>query len=969
MSISQSTASSPRSSFLIKPHLEENTQVIQELRAENTKRIKGSYFFTGGKQERDERFERFFKSFFRELRGPEPLVSETAQSMADRFTDRYDISYSRWPCEGFGTPAIHYPSPELVEALESIIERECGFQEQFLSALDQSGRKFSDLKLEDHDSQYRNYYVLCRLFPRCVDTMQEIFKALLTIEWLEEDIHGIKNYIEENDWIDKCFTIDIEEAFRQKQLWQITKKAVEGQKEYDAKLSAKHWSDFKTDIYQTVVSGALSVVTKNPQYFVGQTAKVGMNVVGRKVDPEGKSKGVKALNMLGSMAVSKATGGNNWDLGTSLGVDILELSTREENTSEERSLLKGYGTALLKGALTGDKKKLTSQLLGFIASEVANELPEIKEESSEKYRFTRAALTNPDVHGHLIDKCLKKAFKEEPLPEIKELSQEEKPIEEVKEEWIEDVLNETLYKENIEKEKQAQEQHQRDFAKYEQDLIEYNRKIAHQQAVNQAIDGIKKKEGHLIYRAERLEERLETLQKMAHRKSALEKARKQVIKYNNAISDRDNAMNHYYCLIGSNERVSTPKMKKPQKPSWDDRLASRLTAMGFESINVSVSVPLYPTKTPNITDRHIPINQTSTPPVKPEPIKPQSNPIEQIETKTFTFQDVQSLERQKIFEANMAFKSVSTTQTEMSHYNANIGRYWRQGTSGNIQRSPIDTREAIQSGIRAPVMTMHNPIERGGFGPFAISVKTWVNKHVQETVREIRDNPIKAKKDQFVGVILGAKKAVVIAIQAFEQPSLKQRPNTYGLEELSNRCDRWVAGKFDVDLDSKNTKVGMFVGEFFAPMGMVKTARPVMKVGEEAIHFLRGTRKAQPLLDRVLVRPESFSKQLRAIEALQQPAYRSGFVSEATIRKLADRNVRAIKQIENFVGKESRAFYNQAGDIIIESKDGLRQFRIDLIRTKPHKNPHSHVVVFENFKNFKRQDKNIRVFPKGLKEE
>ncbi|WP_316355862.1 hypothetical protein [Candidatus Neptunichlamydia sp. REUL1] len=85
--------------------------------------------------------------------------------------------------------------------------------------------------------------------------------------------------------------------------------------------------------------------------------------------------------------------------------------------------------------------------------------------------------------------------------------------------------------------------------------------------------------------------------------------------------------------------------------------------------------------------------------------------------------------------------------------------------------------------------------------------------------------------------------------------------------------------------------------------------------------------------------------------------------------KLAEREVRIIDQIESFVGRESRAFYNEAGDILIESKYGLRQFRIDLLRTYPHDNPHSHIIEYEGFKNKKIEAENIRVFPKGLKKE
>ena len=73
--------------------------------------------------------------------------------------------------------------------------------------------------------------------------------------------------------------------------------------------------------------------------------------------------------------------------------------------------------------------------------------------------------------------------------------------------------------------------------------------------------------------------------------------------------------------------------------------------------------------------------------------------------------------------------------------------------------------------------------------------------------------------------------------------------------------------------------------------------------------------------------------------------------------------------IKNFLGKESRAFYNEAGDIVIESKDGLRQFRIDMLHTHPHKNPHSHLIRYSPIKNKKIKDWDKRIYPKDVKSE
>jgi len=72
---------------------------------------------------------------------------------------------------------------------------------------------------------------------------------------------------------------------------------------------------------------------------------------------------------------------------------------------------------------------------------------------------------------------------------------------------------------------------------------------------------------------------------------------------------------------------------------------------------------------------------------------------------------------------------------------------------------------------------------------------------------------------------------------------------------------------------------------------------------------------------------------------------------------------RAVKAVKEFVGEDASAFRNEAGDLVVESKDGLRQFRIDSKRPDPHSDPHAHVIRFKNAKNKKKIIENIRIFP------
>ncbi|MDN3509183.1 MAG: hypothetical protein P0S93_04115 [Candidatus Neptunochlamydia sp.] len=110
-----------------------------------------------------------------------------------------------------------------------------------------------------------------------------------------------------------------------------TKLAIEGQKKHDKALSERNWKQLKIDLYQTVSSVGLSLASKNPQYAINQVARTGTSLIGRALDPEGKSKGVTfLLKLLSNTATSYAMKGNGKALIKSLAVDLIDLSTRSK---------------------------------------------------------------------------------------------------------------------------------------------------------------------------------------------------------------------------------------------------------------------------------------------------------------------------------------------------------------------------------------------------------------------------------------------------------------------------------------------------------------------------------------------------------------------------------------------------------------------------------------------------------------
>ncbi|MDN3508815.1 MAG: hypothetical protein P0S93_02140 [Candidatus Neptunochlamydia sp.] len=265
--------------------------------------LQESKLFTSGTQKRDDRFDKLYKQFFCEIRVPEALIKNTSQSLAN-----------------------HSPTQQLVESLKKIIEKEYGLQEQFLEELKNNNKKFSSLELEESDSHYRNYYLFCRLFPKCFDTMKSIFQDLLALEFL-------KNPNRKYSLSTLCASTDGEEEIEaiKKRVWEETKLAIEGQKKHDKALSERNWKQLKTDLYQTVSSVGLSLASKNPQYAINQVARTGTNLIGRALDPEGKSKGVTfLLKLLSNTATSYAMKGNGKALIKSLAVDLIDLSTRSK---------------------------------------------------------------------------------------------------------------------------------------------------------------------------------------------------------------------------------------------------------------------------------------------------------------------------------------------------------------------------------------------------------------------------------------------------------------------------------------------------------------------------------------------------------------------------------------------------------------------------------------------------------------
>ncbi|QVL55809.1 MAG: hypothetical protein KFB95_00980 [Simkaniaceae bacterium] len=390
------------------------------------------------------------------------------------------------------------------------------------------------------------------------------------------------------------------------------------------------------------------------------------------------------------------------------------------------------------------------------------------------------------------------------------------------------------------------------------------------------------------------------------------------------------------------------------------------------------------------------------------------------------WQDVEEMQQHKVLDAlENAINTNRQTFSGMPQAPIDYQTLWGEGVGPEVQFPPT-TFDGAQLNSAATKPPQDRPLQMAGFAPLAGSQASarLLQGVVSLFLPDMSDMPgaenpmdhvnrlITAESvDNFAKSIPKGTANILIAGVSLMLPDMSDVPGAEDPRTHLKIVTKNAFLKYDnimqIDPHAFSAKAGEFVGEMFAFGGLgkvirvaegisvlgmaceggmvglvVSEAHDTNKVAGVAFGFIGGaafgrlsSRAQNPLADRVFIRPQGYSRELRFLRSVNQPAYRSGIgnpMNEMVAvqpKLLVDRNVKVIKQIKNFLGKESRAFYNEAGDIVIESKDGLRQFRVDMLSTKPHKNPHSHVIRYRTEKNKKGKLDNKRVFPKDVKPE
>jgi len=138
-----------------------------------------------------------------------------------------------------------------------------------------------------------------------------------------------------------------------------------------------------------------------------------------------------------------------------------------------------------------------------------------------------------------------------------------------------------------------------------------------------------------------------------------------------------------------------------------------------------------------------------------------------------------------------------------------------------------------------------------------------------DQVMHIDPNAVSSKAGEFTGEMLafgGAGKVIKIA---------------EGVIIFGMACEGGMVGLVMAEAHDTNKVAGVAFG--FAGGAAVGT------------FFSRTKPEMKALIDRMKSQPQGFGQQVRAVEGFQQPALRSGVVSEGTVARLTERNVKKVK--------------------------------------------------------------------------
>jgi hypothetical protein len=989
-----------------------NNRAILVLKCENHHRMKNSYLFKFCKpQEYNELFLKTFAEFFQHLRGSEPLATSAGKALSDKFRGYKDVCVTDCSFNhsdyGSAYDYTYSPTSEVIAELKQIIEEEHGLKDFFFETLQRNHFRISEeYKLEDRDTFLREFPVFPRVYPRCADVLKDVFTDLLSVKWLENDIDGLKYYLDQNTPIER--PLDLGKLVEAERVWKLVKQAVDAKINNDEKLNKHFYDELKKDIKNLGISSMVSFVPGCGAAFLGGVGRTVINTLGNYVDPEGKQTSVQSTKRRGGRGLGKQRGGDVFELGTSMGIDLVEFYVRDEKTTKNEGSALSIYTSALKGLFTGDKQKLIAQILGTCVAETAERVDE--KDAPLDIKIILALLKNPDARGLIVNDIVNEFSKEKPKTES-ELKPKEQIITEVEPEQIikepeqpvkVEMQNEPLYLRLIEEQKQNQvdlnlaqadcetkrlaaekaskkEQnlHKKNTGfklipqpKVYQEWLDSQKTLATKNSEHQTSQGRVNEIQEKIYNNSKAQlvastpkipttqtdkglttsitnlnridreipEKILAVEKSIdkynehHRKDSYFSEVKRTIKDLNAsFKDRDTEQNNIHRLNGVESNIETPLIEIPKKAS----ALAKIVLWCKDNVVLGIHPPTQPFNYDPNKPTPPQSNKQSTYHETRHQINLERSEIDALEEKSkpvsqgSNWNSVSHYHSQRMFNMNMNYQSPSISSQERT-----LPQRQMQMAGFSPLPMDIETSEVVRN------VFFKDPHEKA-FKVAASLTKGLLNMFVPDMsdmpgAENPRDHINRIVTPEATGdFIKSLPKGPAFVAKGILSMMLPDMSDVKGAEDPKthfNRVFQSSVKKYDeiVQIHNPNglaARSGIFVGEMVALGGVGKVIRVaeglsvfgmaceggfiggVMSEAYEtnvvagvAFGFiggagfskllLRGGGASKPLIDRTLVRPQGFGRQLRNAEI--QQVLRCGFVSNKTVMRLTEREIKAI---------------------------------------------------------------------------
>ena len=142
--------------------------------------------------------------------------------------------------------------------------------------------------------------------------------------------------------------------------------------------------------------------------------------------------------------------------------------------------------------------------------------------------------------------------------------------------------------------------------------------------------------------------------------------------------------------------------------------------------------------------------------------------------------------------------------------------------------------------------------------------------------------------------------------------------------------------------------IGHGIDHTIAGISTIWSGAKTQTVTSSAIELVTGSQLAGELVDAFIGIGGSIAvgTSINSVRAAGQTVLKKTSTVTPKITELGD-------EMKTWLGTNSRVIRNEAGDVILQSKDGLREIRFDFNSFYPHDKPHIHLTVYKMKKNKK----------------